>query len=123
MSQRWFESQRIAWIAEMLHIYGFINREHLMKKFGISRPQASKDLRAYERHSSGALRYNLSAKRYEAVSWPEAERNREAAMKLKRANARKKAWATRRTMFPASEAANAVAGDSESARTLKRVSS
>lgn len=65
MTHRWFESQRIAFIAEMLHIYGFINREHLMRKFSISRPQASKDLRSFERHSSGSMRYNLSAKRYE----------------------------------------------------------
>lgn len=62
----WFESQRIAFIAEMLHVYGFINREHLMRKFSISRPQASKDLRSYERRSSGSMRYNLSAKRYES---------------------------------------------------------
>ena len=67
MNYRWFESQRIAWIAEMLHIYGFINREHLMRKFGISRPQASNDLRSFQRNSSGGMKYNLSTKRYEAV--------------------------------------------------------
>lgn len=61
----WFENRRVAWIAEMLHVYGFINREHLMRKFGISKPQASKDLRAFERLSSGGMRYNPSAKRYE----------------------------------------------------------
>lgn len=65
MSHRWFESQRIAFIAEMLHIYGFINREHLMKKFGISRPQASKDLRVFWRNSAGGMVYNLKTKRYE----------------------------------------------------------
>ena len=69
MIARWFENQRIAWIAEMLLIYGFINREHLMKKFGISRPQASNDLRAFDRNSPGYMRYNLSAKRYERKSW------------------------------------------------------
>jgi hypothetical protein len=65
MSARWFESRRIAFIAEMLHIYGFINREHLMRKFGISRPQASKDLCSFQRNSAGGVTYNLSAKRYE----------------------------------------------------------
>lgn len=65
MHARWFESQRMAFIADMLHIYGFINREHVMRKFGISRPQASKDLQAFQRHSAGGMRYNLSAKRYE----------------------------------------------------------
>lgn len=65
---RWFESQRIAFIAEMLHIYGFINREHLMRKFGISQPQASKDLQSFQRHSAGSMRYNLSTKRYETTN-------------------------------------------------------
>ena len=64
---RWFENQRHAFIWEMLRIYGFINREHLMKKFGISKPQASKDLQSCQRHSSGSMRYNVSTKRYEAV--------------------------------------------------------
>ena len=63
----WFENRRVAFIAEMLHVYGFINREHLMRKFGICKPQASKDLKAFERASSGSMRYNLSTKRYEAV--------------------------------------------------------
>lgn len=61
----WFENQRVAWIFEMLHVYGFINREHLMRKFGISRPQASKDLRTCQRNSAGSMHYNLSSKRYE----------------------------------------------------------
>ena len=65
MTARWFESQRIAFIAEMLHVYGFINREHLMRKFGISQPQASKDLQAYQRNSAGSMVYNLKTKRYE----------------------------------------------------------
>jgi hypothetical protein len=61
----WFENQRVAWIAEMLHVYGFINREHMMRKFGISQPQASKDLRSYQMKSSGGMFYNPSSKRYE----------------------------------------------------------
>jgi hypothetical protein len=55
---RWFENRRVAFIADMLHIYGFINREHLMKKFDISRPQASKDLQSFLRNSSGGMVYN-----------------------------------------------------------------
>lgn len=49
----------------MLHIYGFINREHLMRKFGISQPQASKDLQTYQRNSAGSMVYNVKTKRYE----------------------------------------------------------
>jgi hypothetical protein len=65
---KWFENQRVAFIAEMLHIYGFINREHLMRKFNISQPQASKDLKSFEQRSSGSMKYNLSTKRYERTN-------------------------------------------------------
>jgi len=33
---RYFEQLRIAWIIEMVEIYGFINRSHVCKKFGIT---------------------------------------------------------------------------------------
>jgi hypothetical protein len=74
---RWFESQRIAFIAEMLHIYGFINREHLMRKFGISMPQASKDLQSYLQHSAGSVSYHLRRKRYEARWFTAVHRSHE----------------------------------------------
>jgi len=54
------------WIAETLRVFGFINREHLQRKFSISQPQASKDLNAYARANPRAMRYNLTTKRYEA---------------------------------------------------------
>lgn len=41
----WFTEHRLAWIKESVEIFGFINREHIQKKFGISTPQASYDLR------------------------------------------------------------------------------
>jgi len=63
----WFVRHRQAWIAEMLLIYGFINREHLMRKFGLSTPQASADLQQFMRERPGAMAYNSRAKRYEAV--------------------------------------------------------
>jgi DeoR/GlpR family transcriptional regulator of sugar metabolism len=65
---RWFEEQRQNWIAEMLWIYGFISREHLMKKFGISTAQAAVDFRTFQDEHPGAMKYNLSTKRYEAVT-------------------------------------------------------
>lgn len=61
----WCERQRQEWIAEMLTIYGFINREHLMRKFEISQPQASKDLVAFQQiYRPGMMRYDLSRKCY-----------------------------------------------------------
>ena len=71
---RWFENRRIAFIAEMLHIYGFINREHLMRKFDISQPQASKDLQAFQRNSSGSMFYDPSMKRYVSSEYRRSSR-------------------------------------------------
>ena len=63
---RWFEQHRQEWIEEILRVFGFINREHLERKFGVSVPQASKDLTTYQRNNPGAVIYNLSTKRYES---------------------------------------------------------
>jgi len=63
---RWFEQHRMDWIAETLRVFGFINRGHLERKFGISTPQASNDLAAFMRANPTALTYDLSAKRYVA---------------------------------------------------------
>ena len=62
--KRWFENYRMDWIAEMLNIYGFVNREHLMRKFGISVPQASKDLNNFRRLNPDKIAYDLSLRRY-----------------------------------------------------------
>ena len=63
---RWFEQHRQEWIADTVRVFGFINRDHLMRKFAISQPQASKDLMRYQRSGYGPMiSYNTSAKRYE----------------------------------------------------------
>lgn len=58
----WFERQRQAWIAETLQIYGFVNRRHLRRKFGISSEQARLDLRAFREANPGAIRYCRTAR-------------------------------------------------------------
>ena len=63
---KWYAQHRQDWIEEVLSIFGFINREHLMRKFGVSRPQASADLQHYQKLNPGAVVYNMSRKRYEA---------------------------------------------------------
>ncbi len=60
----WFEQHRQAWIAEMVSIYGFINREHLMRKFQISMPQASNDLQRFLRSHPTGIAYDTSRKCY-----------------------------------------------------------
>jgi hypothetical protein len=63
---RWAQSQRIAFIRGRLLRPGFINRAHLMKRFGISMPQASIDIREFLKLYPTAMEYNKAAKRYEA---------------------------------------------------------
>lgn len=63
---RWFEHHRQEWIAETLRVFGFIQRQHLMRKFGISMPQASKDLQQFAKDHPGAMSYDPRAKRYES---------------------------------------------------------
>lgn len=62
----YFKRIRTEWIVEMIDIYGFINREHLMKKFGISIPQASYDLRDVMSENPDLMIYDRRAKRYVA---------------------------------------------------------
>lgn len=60
----WFAGQRQIWILETIRVFGFINREHLMKKFGISLPQSSNDLREFQLRYPNVLTYDKSQKCY-----------------------------------------------------------
>lgn len=62
----WFAEARQAWIADMLRVYGFINRDHLRRKFGISVPQASLDLQTFLREHPRTMTYDLNRKCYVA---------------------------------------------------------
>lgn len=60
----WFVDRRIEWIAESVEIFGSINRAHIVKKFGVSIPQASTDLAATMRRHPSLMTYDSSAKAY-----------------------------------------------------------
>jgi hypothetical protein len=64
----WFVRHRQEWIAETVRVFGFINREHIERKFGISTPQASYDLSQFQSENPDAIQYNKSSKRYEAAT-------------------------------------------------------
>lgn len=66
MSQ-WFREHRLAWVKESVEIFGFINRAHLQRKFGISKPQAAADLCEVQYRWPRLMNYNASTKRYEAA--------------------------------------------------------
>lgn len=61
----WYTQHRQEWIAETLRVFGYINREHIERKFGVSTPQASLDLREFQRNHPQCVTYNKTAKRYE----------------------------------------------------------
>ena len=63
----WFQRQRYEWIGETLFVFGFINRDHLMRKFRISQPQASLDLRHYVSRNGSQIRYDTHRKCYIAT--------------------------------------------------------
>lgn len=63
----WFQQHRLEWIRESVDIFGFINREHIERKFHVSTPQASVDLKNAMKKWPNMIRYNLSSKRYERV--------------------------------------------------------
>lgn len=69
MSDRWAKRQRMEWIQETLRIFGFINREHLMRKFEISMPQAAKDFSDFQKIWPDAMEYDLSQKKYVAKGY------------------------------------------------------
>jgi hypothetical protein len=61
---RWGVEQRLEFIDFRLYWEGGINRADIMEQFGVSVPQASKDLSLYEEKAPGNLVYDKSAKRY-----------------------------------------------------------
>lgn len=65
----WCQRQRQEWIAETLRVFGFINRDHLRRKFGVSTPQASTDLKLFQKLNFGVMYYDRKAKRYVATEW------------------------------------------------------
>ena len=65
---RWGIEKRLEFIEFRLFWEGGINRANIVDQFGISIPQASKDLTLYEEKAPGNLHYDKSAKRYRAAN-------------------------------------------------------
>lgn len=60
----WYAQQRRNWIREMLQIYGFINRSHIVAKFGCSGQSAGHDLTAFAADSTDWVKYCPRRKAY-----------------------------------------------------------
>lgn len=60
----WFQEQRFAWIKESVEIFGYVNRSHIVKKFGITKAQAAVDIREVKSRWPDLMEYDLTGKRY-----------------------------------------------------------
>ena len=66
----WYVRQRRAWIEEMLFIFGFVNRRHVMGKFGCSAQTASKDLTEVSKKNRAWVAYDPRVKAYINTGFP-----------------------------------------------------
>lgn len=64
---RWGVEQRLEFIEFRLFWEGRVNRSDIIHMFGVSVPQASKDLALYQELAPGNVEYDKSAKRYVAA--------------------------------------------------------
>lgn len=64
---RWGIEQRLEFIEFRLFWEGGVNRSDIIDVFGVSVPQASKDLSLYQERAPGNVDYDKSAKRYVAT--------------------------------------------------------
>lgn len=64
---RWGVEQRLEFIEFRLFWEGTINRADIIECFGVSTPQASKDLSLYQARAPGNMLYDTRAKRYVAA--------------------------------------------------------
>lgn len=65
---KWGVERRLEFIEFRLFWEGAINRADLVEAFGVSVPQASKDLTLYQERAPGNMEYDTRAKRYVAAA-------------------------------------------------------
>lgn len=65
---KWGVERRLEFIEFRLFWEGAINRADLVETFGVSVPQASKDLTLYQERAPGNMEYDTRAKRYVAAA-------------------------------------------------------
>jgi hypothetical protein len=65
MTDRWYQEFRLAWIKESVEIFGQINRDNVVRKFGLTQQVASADFAKVQERWPDLMTYNKSTKRYE----------------------------------------------------------
>ena len=62
---KYFINLQLEWMHESLRVYGYINRSHLMTKYGQSNANSALDLKAFHERYPGFCKYNTVTMRYE----------------------------------------------------------
>lgn len=60
----WCVARRLDYIAWRLTVHGEVQRDDIVRNFGVSMSQASADLSAFEREHPEVMRYDKTLKRY-----------------------------------------------------------
>ena len=60
----WSKERRLDYIDWRLFVHGEVQRDDIVRTFGVSMSQASADLSAFEREHPEVMSYDRSAKRY-----------------------------------------------------------
>ncbi|MEN9401907.1 MAG: hypothetical protein RL091_610 [Verrucomicrobiota bacterium] len=63
--ENWSSRERLVFAEQLLYWRGWLRRSDIAKHFGVSTPQASADIGAYQKLNGGAVTYNPCSKRYE----------------------------------------------------------
>lgn len=79
---RWPARQRIGFIGDRLMAGQTVQRADLIERFGISLPQASMDIRAFNEAHPGAMRYDRTKRCYIADRIDAPSRDTTAAAKV-----------------------------------------
>jgi hypothetical protein len=66
-TEHWAVMERMRFIERSAYWRGAVNRQDLVRVFGLSMAQASADLQQYQQENPGALVYHMNRKRYEGA--------------------------------------------------------
>ena len=66
--ENWSSRERLVFAEQLLYWRGWLRRSDIASRFGVSTPQASADIGAYQKMNRGAVAYNTRSKRYEGAA-------------------------------------------------------
>jgi hypothetical protein len=69
-TMNYYQELRQGFILDSVHVFGYIGRRQLQRKFGISPQQANIDIRRFLKAYPDSVRYCVKSKTYLSVDFP-----------------------------------------------------